>query len=177
MILIELLLIGIVIFAYYKFAESSGKKNIFATFVKSTKEGFQEVAEAKTLSTLDNFEYKKTELENKIRDAKVNHILHLILSIITAGIWIIVWILIAVSVSMEKSGYNRDLKKLYADKNKAKNIVFNRNLKAQFKQSSQTNISDKDKAELKELHELKGMGVITQSEYEDRKTKVLTKYE
>jgi len=51
--MIELLFIGIVIFAYYKLAESSGKKNIFVTFIKSMKKGFSKKATVKESSSED----------------------------------------------------------------------------------------------------------------------------
>lgn len=40
-----------------------------------------------------------------------SHILHLLLSIITAGIWIIIWILVAISNSSENSKIDRQIKK------------------------------------------------------------------
>ena len=44
-------------------------------------------------------EKELTEYEDK---AKINHILHLILSIVTGGIWLIVWALIGMSASSYK---------------------------------------------------------------------------
>ena len=42
---------------------------------------------------------------------KTSHILHLLLSIITAGIWIIIWIIVALSNSMENSKIDSQIKK------------------------------------------------------------------
>ena len=42
---------------------------------------------------------------------KTNHILHLLLSIITAGIWIIIWILVAISNSSENAKIDRQIRK------------------------------------------------------------------
>ena len=41
-------------------------------------------------------EFEITKLKSQIDSTKVNHILHLILSIITVGIWIIIWILVVI---------------------------------------------------------------------------------
>ena len=68
--------------------------------------------------TLPEIEFEISNLQTKIASTKVNHVLHLLLCIPTAGIWIIIWILTTISVSMEKSGYERDLKKLYQEKEK-----------------------------------------------------------
>ena len=53
---------------------------------------------------------KKREVELELRQAerelgtiKVNHILHLILSIITAGIWLIIWIFFTISVNSNRN--------------------------------------------------------------------------
>ena len=35
---------------------------------------------------------KKCEQQRKVERPKTNHILHLLLSVITAGIWLIIWI-------------------------------------------------------------------------------------
>ncbi len=40
-----------------------------------------------------------------------NHVLHLLLSIFTAGFWVIVWILVAVSNSSENAKIDRDIAK------------------------------------------------------------------
>ncbi len=55
--------------------------------------------------------------EQNIKDDKpnaTNHILHLLLSIVTAGMWIPVWILIALSkVTFSFGGAKRELEELY----------------------------------------------------------------
>lgn len=40
---------------------------------------------------------------------KTNHILHLILSIITGGIWIIIWIIVTISNSSENTGIDKKI--------------------------------------------------------------------
>ncbi len=42
---------------------------------------------------------------------KTSHVLHLLLSIVTAGIWIIIWILVAISNSSENSKIDRQIRK------------------------------------------------------------------
>lgn len=132
--------------------------------MSSMKKGFQEAAEAKTQSKLDNFEYKKTELENKIKDAKVNHILHLILSIITAGIWIIVWFFVSMSKADERKTYRRELKELYELKNKYDS---KKNEKPSKKNMTQTD-------ELYKLSELLDKGHISKEEFNSQKEKLLS---
>ena len=39
----------------------------------------------------------------------VSHVLHLILSIITGGLWIVVWVLCSISVSHENSRIDRKI--------------------------------------------------------------------
>lgn len=43
---------------------------------------------------------------------KTNHVLHLLLSLITAGLWLPVWILVAVSNSLENIRIDRKIKKM-----------------------------------------------------------------
>jgi uncharacterized membrane protein YvbJ len=42
---------------------------------------------------------------------KTSHILHLLLSIITAGIWIIIWIIVAISNSTENAKIDSQIRK------------------------------------------------------------------
>jgi hypothetical protein len=39
---------------------------------------------------------------DKLESLKINHILHLLLSLLTGGLWIIVWVLITMSVNSQK---------------------------------------------------------------------------
>jgi len=49
-------------------------------------------------------------LLSKIQEAKTNHLLHLILSILSVGIWTPVWILVTVSNNLERRRLGRMLK-------------------------------------------------------------------
>jgi len=40
---------------------------------------------------------------------KTSHVLHLLLTIITAGLWIVVWILVAISNSSENARIDREI--------------------------------------------------------------------
>lgn len=51
------------------------------------------------------------KMTRKIEKIQTSHVLHLLLSVITAGIWIPVWLLIAISNGMERSTGERALKK------------------------------------------------------------------
>jgi len=55
---------------------------------------------------------KKLKLENRLTRSNTSHLLHLVLSIITAGIWIPVWILIALNNATERSRIIRKLDNL-----------------------------------------------------------------
>jgi hypothetical protein len=43
---------------------------------------------------------------------ETNHILHLLLSLITVGTWIIPWIIVSSSNAIERGGINRKIEKL-----------------------------------------------------------------
>ncbi len=47
-------------------------------------------------------ELKLKQIEREFSENKINHILHLILSLITAGVWILVWIIIANNVGSKR---------------------------------------------------------------------------
>ncbi len=46
-------------------------------------------------------------------EKKVNHILHLILTLLSCGFWSLMWILICVSVSLENAGIKKRNEKRY----------------------------------------------------------------
>lgn len=52
----------------------------------------------------------------EMRKHKTSHVLHLILSILTAGLWVFVWILCAISNSIENAKLDRQINKLLACK-------------------------------------------------------------
>jgi len=84
----------------------------FSKGLSAFKQGFQE----RNKMSASDIEYEIDILKDKLATTKVNHILHLLLSIFTAGIWIIVWILISISVASEKSSYKKQLKIMYDKK-------------------------------------------------------------
>lgn len=51
------------------------------------------------------------KLENKLSRLNTSHVLHLILSIISMGIWVPVWILVTISNATERSSIIRELNK------------------------------------------------------------------
>lgn len=51
------------------------------------------------------------QLLAKRADHKTAHVLHLLLSVITAGLWVPVWILVAVSHGIERGKIDRQLAK------------------------------------------------------------------
>jgi len=54
----------------------------------------------------------KSQLLARRADHKTSHLLHLVLSIITAGFWIPVWILVAISHALERGRIDRKLGKI-----------------------------------------------------------------
>ena len=56
------------------------------------------------------FEIEVTKLA--IQDQKVSHILHLILSVITMGLWVVIWLIVTASASMERNRLKTQLKRL-----------------------------------------------------------------
>ena len=61
-----------------------------------------------------NHQYEIAKTTAAIQNQKVSHILHLILSIITCGLWVVVWLLVTLSASIERSRLNKKLEWLYA---------------------------------------------------------------
>jgi hypothetical protein len=51
----------------------------------------------------------QAQLLAKRADHKTSHLLHLLLSVITAGFWIPVWILVAISHALERGRIDRKL--------------------------------------------------------------------
>jgi len=58
-------------------------------------------------------QFEIQELQRKIDKTKINHILHIILSLLTFGIWIIVWIIITIISVIKRENYEEDLKEIY----------------------------------------------------------------
>ena len=55
---------------------------------------------------------KMDQLERKLQSRRPNHTLHLLLSIITAGIWIPIWFLMSINDAIERGRIERRLNKL-----------------------------------------------------------------
>ncbi|MCB4763864.1 MAG: hypothetical protein LGB78_08205 [Sulfurovum sp.] len=142
-------------------------------FIKGLKafgSGFKESRQQKKEKDID-FKIKETEIE--LQNKKVSHILHFLLSVVTAGIWIVVWILITISVSSEKSALKKKLKEFYS----IRENKFESMQKSELINFSKTvNLNEKDKKELKNLMELKELGVLTTNEFEEKKQNILNNY-
>jgi len=59
---------------------------------------------------MNNIMFQITRLESQLKNN--NHILHLLLSVVTAGLWIPVWILCCVSRGLTNAGIHRQISKL-----------------------------------------------------------------
>lgn len=55
-------------------------------------------------------ELELRQVERELDTIKVNHILHLILSIITAGVWLIIWLFIAIDVNSKRNVVEKKIK-------------------------------------------------------------------
>lgn len=117
-----------------------------------------------------DIEYEITSLKNKIASTKVNHILHLILSIITMGIWIIIWILIVISASSARREYEKLLKKEYQKKEKITKQAHDKNIPEQPKENSHMNATEK----LINLSNMLEKGLITEEEFKTQKEAILS---
>jgi hypothetical protein len=59
---------------------------------------------------LEFIEYEK--LKHKRDRLKTNHILHLLLSILTGGLWLVIWVAVSLSNSSERAKVNKQINKL-----------------------------------------------------------------
>ena len=125
---------------------------------------------------LQEIEFEITNLKTKIASTKVNHILHLLLCIPTAGFWVIAWILITISVSSERNDYEKSLKDFYRMKNEVLNIKEKNNrikdkedASEQFKDTQNMDNTEK----LIKLSEMLEKGLLTEEEFKQQKEKLL----
>jgi len=131
--------------------------------LRATGAFFKGVAGTKESSNSQEIEFSIEQLKSKIASTRVNHILHLILSIITVGFWLIVWILVVIGSNSERSSYEKALKKEYQKKEALLKKEASTNI------NIQTDTTDK----LVKLSELLEKELITKEEFEDQKAKLL----
>lgn len=115
-------------------------------------------------------EFEITNLKTKIASTKVNHILHLLLCIPTAGLWIIIWILIAISASSKRSGYEKDLKEFYQMKGKVEKKLHQK----ETYEILENNPSMDNTEKLIKLSDMLEKGLITEGEFHQQKEKLLS---
>ena len=53
------------------------------------------------------------QIEREYSQTKINHILHLILSVITVGFWILIWLVIANNVGFKRAGMEKLIDESY----------------------------------------------------------------
>lgn len=124
---------------------------------------------SKKTYTLSEVEFEIDRLQTKVKSTKVNHILHLLLCIPTAGFWIIAWILIVISASMEKSGYEKELKEFYQMRGRLQKKKEDKQ-----KENEIENTPHLDKTEkLIKLSEMLEKGLITEEEFKTQKATIL----
>jgi len=54
---------------------------------------------------------QSTIIRLEMSKKKTNHILHLLLSILTGGLWLIIWFLVGINNSIENSRLDRKIRK------------------------------------------------------------------
>lgn len=118
---------------------------------------------------LQEVEFEITHLQSKITSTKVNHILHLLLCIPTAGFWIIAWILITISAGSERRGYEASLKDFYGMKGRLENKKAD---KRREQELEDTPIMDKTEKLIK-LSEMLEKGLITEDEFREQKNNLI----
>lgn len=111
--------------------------------------------------TKSEIKIKLTEINEQIAKQKVNHILHLLLSVFTAGVWLIVWILISISSSIEIKRLKKKREELLIQEGWLEKS-------SEAKNSSSTAIDDLSK--LADMHE---KGLLTDEEFTQQKEKLL----
>jgi hypothetical protein len=111
--------------------------------------------------------YAKEILDSKIEQAqrdvdrqKVNHILHFLLSIFTAGIWVFIWIIITIISKLEVRRLEENIQGYFQEKIKTANTDIYK---------VKTDSADK-------LIKLSGMlekGLLTEEEFHTEKEKII----
>jgi len=124
---------------------------------------------SKKAYTLSEVEFEIEKLQTKIKSTKVNHILHLLLSIITAGIWVVIWILITISAGSEKRGYETRLKDFYGMKGRLENKKADKKRKQDIEDTPTMDKTEK----LIKLSEMLEKGLLTEDEFKQQKEKLL----
>ncbi len=110
---------------------------------------------------------EKTKIE--LSKAYPNHILHLLLSLVTAGLWIVIWIFASISADKKRKSLQKKLDKLYKEKTELNNTY---KKEEDIKTSHTLGGDNIDK--LSKLSAMLEKGHITKEEFETQKDKLLT---
>ena len=65
------------------------------------------MTEAKVKNKIKNAENRLRKVENELGNNSINHILHLILSFFTGGLWLIVWLFIGLFHTADNTLINK----------------------------------------------------------------------
>jgi len=65
------------------------------------------MTDAQVKNKIKNAENRLRKLENELGNNSINHVLHLILSIFTGGLWLIVWLFIGLFHSSDNGIINK----------------------------------------------------------------------
>lgn len=118
---------------------------------------------------LQEIELEIENIKRSIESTKVNHVLHLLLCLPTAGIWVIFWIIIAISAKSERKNHARRLEDFYQMKGR---ILKKREEKKVSEQIDK--FQDMDNTEkLIKLSDMLEKNLITKEEFLSQKEKLL----
>lgn len=67
-----------------------------------------------------NENYEISRLERRYASEKTSHLLHFILTLLTGGLWIIIWVVSALATSTTKARYEKQIHAVYEPKKRKK---------------------------------------------------------
>lgn len=104
----------------------------------------------------------------------VSHALHLILTLLTAGFWLIIWLLIICSTNEQASyvtiSYNEENGTVSVNDSYKGETINNYNANTN---DRTTNVKDDIVEQMRQYKELLDLGIITQEEYDKKKKEIL----
>lgn len=133
-------------------------------YIQTQKEAQEkEIERIKSLSH-EQVQLEMTKIQKEIDKYKTSHVLHLLMSVITAGVWIIIWVLVSSSNSSQRS----KLEKAMDLAIKARGEVSTTGV-----DSGGTAEQSDGVQKIRELKSLLDDGVITEEEFNSKKEELL----
>ena len=60
-----------------------------------------------------NKDYEISKLQRRYANEKTSHVLHLILTLLTGGLWVVIWVLCALATYTTKRRYEKQIQNVY----------------------------------------------------------------